>query len=265
MKTVGRFLRRSAATMLATVGVLAVFGLLIGWVEQSTQRLLLSAFGWMGVVITGLVGTPVHELGHYLGCRLFGLTVTEVALFRPIAGRMDGVLGYVSYTYDATSAWQRLGCFFAGIAPLLFGVAVILLLVRLLTPEIYQGTTKAASTALRKTRNPLRLMTAAVGGYLQGFGALRRFGIVRGMLSLYLICSVSMHMSLSLADLQGAKAGLWLILLLCSLFSAVTMACGMDVRRMLAKAAAMLSLLLGTGLLFCLLCSGLSYVLTRIF
>ncbi|MEA4965974.1 MAG: hypothetical protein VB055_09160 [Oscillospiraceae bacterium] len=265
MKTIFRFLGRTATAFLATVGVLAAFGLLIGLMEQRTQRLLLSAFGWMGVVVTGLVGTPVHELGHYLGCRIFGLRVTEMALFRPVAGRIDGVLGYVGFTYDTGSVWQRLGCFFAGVAPLLFGTAVILLLVWLLTPEVYRSASGAVSTALRKTRNPLRVAAAAAGGYLRGFGSLRGFGVVRGMLSLYLICSVSMHMSLSMADLQGASAGVLLILLACGLFSAVTMLVRIDVRKALARTASVLSLLLGTGLLFCLLCAGLSYLMTRIF
>ena len=60
LKTIFHFLGRTATAFLATVGVLAAFGLLIGLMEQRTQRLLLSAFGWMGVVVTGLVGTPVH-------------------------------------------------------------------------------------------------------------------------------------------------------------------------------------------------------------
>ena len=48
------------------------------------------------------------------------------ALFRPVAGRADGILGYVRYAYDPGSLWQRLGSFFVGIAPMVLGVAAIL-------------------------------------------------------------------------------------------------------------------------------------------
>ena len=54
-----------------------------------------------------------------------------------MAGRADGILGYVRYAYDPGSLWQRLGSFFVGIAPMVLGVAAILLLLRLLTPEVF--------------------------------------------------------------------------------------------------------------------------------
>ena len=75
------------------MGVLVVCGLLLGFVEGKSTELLYRLFGWGGVLFTGVAGTPIHELGHYLMCRLFGVRVTEVALFRPVAGRADGVLG----------------------------------------------------------------------------------------------------------------------------------------------------------------------------
>ena len=90
LETMGK---RALGAFGATVGVLVVCGLLLGFVEGKSTELLYRLFGWGGVLFTGVAGTPIHELGHYLMCRLFGVRVTEVALFRPVAGRADGVLG----------------------------------------------------------------------------------------------------------------------------------------------------------------------------
>jgi len=247
------FLKRTLAAFCVTAGIPVAFGLAMHMAEDWATRMVYGAFGWLGIVLTGMVGTPVHEAGHYLACRLFRLPVTEVALFRPVSGRSDGVLGYVTFVCDPSDRWQRLGSFFAGIAPMFFGAAVILLLVWLLTPEVWTGASSSIRGALRKSRNPLRLMGAVVSGYLKGFGTLRRFGIVRGMVSLYLICSISMHMSLSAADLQGLPEGLLLIAALCAVFSLATLLLRVDTRPGLTRAAAVFSVFFGMGLTLCLL------------
>lgn len=146
--------KRALGAFGATVGVLVVCGLLLGFVEGKSTELLYRLFGWGGVLFTGVAGTPIHELGHYLMCKLFGIQVTEVALFRPVAGRADGILGYVRYAYDPGSLWQRLGSFFVGIAPMVLGVAAILLLLRLLTPEVFRSSSDRLTGALGDRRGP---------------------------------------------------------------------------------------------------------------
>lgn len=212
--------KRALGAFAATVGVLVACGLVLGFLEGRATGYLYSVLGWTGIVITGLVGTPVHELGHYLMCKLFGFQVFEVALFRPIAGRADGVLGYVRYSYDPTSLWQRLGCFFVGIAPMVLGVVVILLVLRLLTPEVF-----------RKER-------------------LRGWGILRGVLCLYLVFSVSTHMTLSTADLQGALPGLLVVALLCLLFGVVSTLLKVEVEGALKQTAKTVAAFFGVGIAF---------------
>ena len=82
---------------------------------------------------------------------------------------------------------------------------------------------------------------------------LRRFGIVRGMVSLFLTGSVSMQLSLSTADLRGLTAGLLAALLLCVVYALGTLLFRADAQRQLAKAAAVPTVFFSLGLLLCLL------------
>lgn len=249
----GKVLSRTAGVFAATVGVLTLFGLLVGTLEAAANRYLVAAFGWNGVVLTGMVGTPVHEFGHWIMCRLFGFTVSGVALFRPVAGRADGVLGYVRYSYNPASLWQRLGCFFVGIAPMVVGGLVILLLLRLLTPEVYRRASRSVSRAAGTSAGPAALLGAAAGGFFGGLVRLRGWGVLRGLLCLYLICSISMHMSLSPADLAGASVGLLLVLGLCLIYGVVTAALGLEVRDSLRRLASAEAAFFSMGAALCLI------------
>lgn len=245
--------KRTLGAFGATVGVLVLCGLLLGFVEGKSTQYLYGLLGWGGIVFTGLVGTPVHELGHFLMCKLFGFRVSEVALFRPIAGRADGVLGYVNYSYDPSSLWQRLGCFFVGIAPMVLGVAAILLVLRFLTPEVFQSTRERLAGAVRRGGGPLELLGAAFTGFFGALVRLRGAALARGIVCLYLVFSISTHMTLSPADLSGAAVGLVVVAGLCLLFGAVTALLKVDVVPGLKKTAVTLFAFLSIGTLFALL------------
>lgn len=267
MDAVRALFRRTILAFLATVGVLVGFGLLMGTAESFATQKLYALFGWESIVVTGLVGTPVHELGHFLGCKLFGMQVSEVSLFRPVEGRADGILGFVRFSYDPSSLWQRLGCFFTGIAPMLFGVLVILLLTRILAPEIFFSVRKAVATRQKKTNSPVALTFSAIGGAFGGFGSLFKknlFAVLRGLLCLYLTCSVSVHMSLSLADMKGAAVGLLVVLAMCVIYAAISLLAGWKVEKQLSRLAASLSLFFGIGLLLCLLTLGAALLIDLI-
>lgn len=262
LATIGK---RTAGAFGATVGVLIVCGLILGFIEGRATGLLLAVFGWGGVVVTGLAGTPVHELGHYLMCKLFGFRVTQVALFRPVAGRADGVLGFVRYTYDPKSLWQQLGCFFVGVAPMILGVAAILLLLRLLTPEVFRATRERLDGAVRTGQGPLRLLGAACAGFFGGLSRLRGWGVLRGTVCLYLVFSISTHMTLSPADLSGAAVGLAVVALLCLAFGAVTTLWGVEAAPILKKTAVVEAAFFGVGVAFAALSLALFGVLFFIF
>lgn len=248
----GSFLKRTLAAFSVFAGIPVAFGLLMSAAERWASNMVYQAFSWTGIVLTGVVGTPVHELGHYLSCRLFGLPVTEVALFRPVEGRADGILGYVRFVCDSADPWQRLFGFFAGVAPMFFGAGVILLLVFLLTPEVWSSAASSLGAAARRRGGPARMLGALLSGSVKGFGSLRRFGIVRGFLCLSLVCSISMHMSLSVPDLQGLGEGLLFLLLLSALFSLATLLLRKNPQKGLSRMAAVLVVFFSLGLGLCL-------------
>jgi hypothetical protein len=75
----------------------------------------LAVFGWLGTV--------VHELGHFVACKIFGHRVLEVKWFDPDAH--GGSLGYVRHNWDRDDIYQGIGNFFIGIGPILLGSLVI--------------------------------------------------------------------------------------------------------------------------------------------
>lgn len=257
-------LKRSGLAFVCTMGILIGFGLLIGYLEDVTHTRLMTTFGWWAVVFTGLIGTPVHELGHWVGCKLFGFQVTDVALFRPIAGQYDGVLGYVSYRYPVDGLWSKLGCFVTGIAPLIFGGVVILLVLRFLTPEVYRCISERIDQSKKKNSGSAGLpgqLWGAFSGFWIGLTRLRKGGIVRGILCLYILTSISMHMSLSQADLTGASTGFLLILVLYLLYGVVSWALRTEYQKHCIRAATAVTMFLCIGLAFCLLMLGISMLI----
>ena len=243
-------LKRSLYALAATLGILIVFGFVLGWLEARVNSRLSSALGWGAVLLTAAVGTPVHEICHWLMCKLFGLKVVDVALFRPVAARHDGVLGYVQYAWSESSLWQRLGCFFSGIAPLLLGVLVILLVVRLLTPEAWRGISEQLEEKNRKkVGNPFRGLWNGFLGFWSGIFSLRGARIIRGVLCVYIVLSISMHMTLSSADLHGALTGLPVLLLCYLIYGVVTDLLGTDYQKQAARCASLLLSFLSIGLI----------------
>ena len=248
-----RWLARTGAFFGVLAGLPLALGAALGAAERWASGTLYRAFGWAGVLLTGLCGTPLHETAHYLACRLLRLEVTEVALFRPVAGREDGVLGYVRYRAPAGMR-GRLAVFFAGVAPLLLGTAAILLLVLLLTPEVWDGAAEALRTLRRRKRVRLpEVLGALLRGTARGLGTLRGFGVVRGFLCLWLAGSAAMHLALSTADLRGLPWGLGLLLIVSAVLALLTLLLRRDPARALRRAAAVEALLFGAGLGLCLL------------
>lgn len=75
------------------------------------RKAYLYGFAWLG--------TTIHELGHAFFAKIFGHKITGIALFTPNSS--DGSLGHVTHSFNPKSAYQRIGNFFIGIGPILFG------------------------------------------------------------------------------------------------------------------------------------------------
>ena len=76
-KAIGEGIRntllRLIVAVLSTLGVIILFGSIMEKLEGVVFEQMMTKFGTGAVLITAIVGTPIHELSHLVGCWLFGL------------------------------------------------------------------------------------------------------------------------------------------------------------------------------------------------
>ena len=90
-----------------------VIGYVISLVNRFFYRLVGNSCGVC--YATGVIGTPIHELGHAAMCLVFLHKIVDIKLFQ--IGDQDGTLGYVSHTYNRKNIWCVIGNYFIGVAP----------------------------------------------------------------------------------------------------------------------------------------------------
>ena len=198
--------------LVLVLGPLFVACALLHLVELQLSRRLVSRFGWRGVLATGWIGVPVHELSHAAACVLFGHRIESMRLFAPDS--RTGRLGDVRHAWDRRSLYQQVGRFFIGIAPLAGGSLALLLLTLLLGPQLPAGGADgaaggaggilavAAGTAARARDFGLALVEPAFLGRWTSWAYL------------YLALCIGAHMSPSGTDLKGSGPGLLLLVVL---------------------------------------------------
>ena len=161
--------------------------------------------GTMTYVYLTAPGVIVHELSHAFFCLLFGHSITDMQLFSP---QEDGTLGYVSHKYNPRNFYHQIGNFFIGTGPIWGGAALLWLLSCWLLPESVTSGDKSV---------PLQMLE-----FMKMFFTLAFWNSWQGWLWLYLAFTISLHITLSPPDLQGALAGfcflLFLILFCCLSF-----------------------------------------------
>lgn len=215
---IGEWIKLVLLSSSSLFGVYIVFGFIMNFVERLNTQLIYGTVGYIGIVITGFVGTVVHEFSHFILCRLFRHQVIEVAWFRPIEGMKDGVLGYVSHSYDKGSIYQQIGNFFIGIAPILVGSLIVMLLYQLFLPKSAKAFRERMNTNLRKATAAFNLggiiilLIQQTGALLTSLFNKENMKKPFFWIFLFVTYSITSHMSLSFADLEGAMAGLIVLL-----------------------------------------------------
>ncbi len=108
-------------------GLFFILGFIHSIIYKLTIRFFSRVFGWTGIIVTGVIGTPIHEISHWLMAKIFRHKIHSVSLFSP--DRNSGKLGHVEHSYDRRSAYQTMGNFFIGSSPIIFcSLALITLL-----------------------------------------------------------------------------------------------------------------------------------------
>ena len=242
-------IKRFVLAALSTIGVFILFGWILDKLEYTIYSRMIASSGQNVILVTGIVGTPLHEIAHWIGCKIFGFTVIDVDLFRPVACKSDGILGYVMYSYSGNSWWSKLGCFFTGMAPMIMGSIFMILIVWLIIPEVYACTKKSIENRGEDKIPVLSCWWAAFTGFWKGMFSLRKWGILRGIICLYLVTSTAMHMTVSSQDIKSASAGFGIVSIIILIYAIITAAIGNDYVMPALKRGGFIAAFLSIGLI----------------
>ncbi|MBM7682948.1 hypothetical protein JOD43_003127 [Pullulanibacillus pueri] len=188
------------------IGILVFFGLVLGMIERVANRQLIATFGRKGVLVTAWIGTPVHELNHAVMCLIFGHKIIEIKLLQLRSS--DGTLGYVSHAYNKRSFYQSAGNLFIGIAPIVGGVMVIVLLMHILVPEGFVPISQVFQNNVPDHAHFFSITLPAIGVMVKALFTLQHLFSLSFWCFLFLGMSISSHIALSKEDIRGARSGL---------------------------------------------------------
>ena len=206
------FIKTGLETIYFT-GVIILAGLLLGVLETQSNRNFQKSLGRNAIMVTGVIGTPIHELSHALTALIFGHKITDIKLFqRP---DRDGVMGYVNHAYNAKNIYHQVGNFFIGIAPIFGG----LLVVRRgeVLPQVLESFMAVVTQGMAVETLSIASFAGIFTAYLELLKlifAWDNFQNLTFYLFLFLAICISSHISLSPADIKGAFKGLSFIFLI---------------------------------------------------
>lgn len=201
------------------LGLLFIFGFVLYVFARLTRITFVKTSGrTLDVIITGWIGTPIHEFGHILFCLLFRHKILDVKLYNP--NPKDNTLGFVNHSFDSKSIYQRVGNFFIGIGPIIFGTLVIYTALRFLVPntkEVFSSISSQSSILIKNLHGEWSGFSTILETTLSTLKVLfntHNFSSYQFWIFLYLSICISSHMELSPPDIKGAISGLIIIVLL---------------------------------------------------
>ncbi len=199
--------------------MIILFGGLYSVVRKRACRNIQRTFGTGIFLLFSFIGTPIHELSHYLACLLFRHKVTKVVLFSPKMWKATGTLGVVQHCYNTKSLYQRAGNFLIGTAPLFGGAGVSFLILRYLGLQMHFSST-----------NILTSLTDLLQACLGVFNSANMHNPFFWIL-LFVLVNIFLHVSLSTADLRNASTGVFFFVLLVLLVSGLLFLVGIHPER----------------------------------
>jgi hypothetical protein len=186
-----------------------IAAMVLDLINRSVGGCILRQFGNAAYLAATALSTGLHELSHAIMCIIFLHRIESMALFSldPTTGRS----GYVRHTWRTGSSYQKVGNFFIGIAPMITGVPLLLLLgakcgVRL---DVTRGVQVALSGGSTHWTGPA-VARHVIGPLLGGFtGLFTRDNFANPYFYLYLPAAlvISRAMAPSLQDLRGSGMG----------------------------------------------------------
>lgn len=190
--------------------VVGIFGLILHLCRRLFCKIA-GTNGYRALLITGCIGTPIHELSHAFFCVIFGHKITEMKLYQP--NNENGTLGYVNHTYNPKNIYHQIGNFFIGIAPLIGGSLVMTLMMFLLLPDVF-----FLSWNVNLPNNFLSLNTvdSIVSIFTRnGYALFNEMNLKSWQWWVFIVLGITItsHMELSLSDIKSSLKGLPFILI----------------------------------------------------
>lgn len=223
----------TTSQLISIFGVFFFFGIILYFLARFTRTTFVKSIGYkFDVYFTGWLGTPVHELGHAFFCIPFGHKITEIKLFSPDS--KDGSLGYVNHAYKPNNIWHKIGNFFIGFGPILFGSLVLYILIKYLVPENTQiieliASQKANFDSLAGVGNQFVNMYHAGTNIFTLLFTPGNISSWQFWLFIYVALCISSHMELSPPDIKGLWSGLITIIVLFLILNSIGVFFGVDI------------------------------------
>lgn len=204
--------------------VIIFFGLLLHLISKFTRRLFAKNIGVkFDIYFTGIIGTPVHEIGHAFFCILFRHKISEIKLFKPDPS--TGTLGYVSHVYNKRNIYHLAGNFFIGIGPLLFGSLIIVFLIFLISDLRINKLIFSANIDYTSIFSDIGVFyekfIISIKDIITTISKIAEPSSWKFWISAYVAICITSHMELSWSDIKGAWAGAVIIFLLAFIFSII--------------------------------------------
>ena len=202
-----------------------VMNYIAGFVEHRAYRLMgrnlyLGLFGWLG--------TAVHEMGHALFCIIFRHRIVQIQLFKPDS--KTGALGYVKHGYNPRSIYQNVGNFFIGIGPIVLGtVSIFLLSIYLLELDILRTDITLNSSDLGSWHGLKELAQNVWESLIDTLDQIfsgDNMSSWQFYLFVYLAFCIGSSITLSHADIRGARKGFILLVAIVLCFNFLTIWAG---------------------------------------
>ncbi|QIR16355.1 hypothetical protein [Shewanella aestuarii] len=165
--------------------------------------------------LIGLLAVPIHELSHAFMCIIFKHKIDKVVLFNLTCS--NKALGYVEHRYSPTSAFQLIGCFFIGIAPIFGGLFAISLLTIGMLDNGHQWLLELTSIgAALRIESPIDIILLSQSCFASTIQLITVEFNSNSLMTIFwfmLVASIGLYLSPSKADLQGSLKGFIVIII----------------------------------------------------
>lgn len=206
---------------------LILFGFLIRAIQRKSNTYIYNTFGKSGLVCYGIIGTSIHEFGHFIMAKLFLHKIVDVKWFS-LNINNSGELGHVTHSYNKKNIYQRIGNFFIGTAPLIIGSIILIFFYWLFLRNSFEIILNHLNLDnflnLGTSFSPIIFIKLLINKFMfiiETTFTVSNFESISFWIFLFISISISTHMSLSSADLKNAIDGILFIFIASLVFSGI--------------------------------------------